>query len=76
VSRLRPFARRRFSTFRPPFVFMRSRKPCVFARRRRLGWNVRFMNALPFPIVQPPQCSQRSWHSQPTKALHPLRPVC
>jgi hypothetical protein len=37
VSRLRPFARRRASTFRPPFVFMRSRKPCVFARRRRLG---------------------------------------
>jgi hypothetical protein len=37
VSRLRPLARRRLSTFRPPFVFMRSRKPCVFARRRRLG---------------------------------------
>jgi hypothetical protein len=37
VSRFRPFARRRFSTLRPPFVFMRSRKPCVFARRRRLG---------------------------------------
>src|SRR5437773_9730217 len=37
VSRLRPFARRRLSTFRPPFVFMRSRKPCVLARRRRFG---------------------------------------
>jgi hypothetical protein len=37
VSRLRPFARRRFNTFRPPFVFMRSRNPCVLARRRRLG---------------------------------------
>jgi hypothetical protein len=37
VNRLRPFARRRFSTFRPPFVFIRSRNPCVFARRRRLG---------------------------------------
>jgi len=37
VSRFRPFARRRFNTLRPPFVFMRSRKPCVFARRRRLG---------------------------------------
>jgi hypothetical protein len=37
VSRLRPLARRRLSTFRPPLVFMRSRKPCVFARRRRLG---------------------------------------
>jgi hypothetical protein len=69
VSRLRPFARRRFSTFRPPFVFMRSRKPCVFARRRRLGWNVRFMNALPFPLVQPPQCRQRVAPSQPTESL-------
>ncbi len=37
VSRLRPFARRRLSTFRPPFVFIRSRKPCVLARRRRFG---------------------------------------
>ena len=27
VSRLRPFARRRFNTLRPPFVFMRSRNP-------------------------------------------------
>jgi hypothetical protein len=27
VSRFRPFARRRLSTFRPPFVFIRSRKP-------------------------------------------------
>jgi hypothetical protein len=43
VSRFRPFARRRFNTFRPPLVFMRSRNPCVFARRRRLGWNVRFI---------------------------------
>ena len=37
VSRLRPFARRRFSVFRPPGVFIRSRKPCVLARRRRFG---------------------------------------
>jgi hypothetical protein len=37
VNRLRPFARRRFNTLRPPFVFIRSRNPCVFARRRRLG---------------------------------------
>jgi hypothetical protein len=34
VRRLRPFARRRLSVFRPPFVFMRSRKPWVFFRRR------------------------------------------
>ena len=32
VRRLRPFARRRFSTRRPFFVLMRTRNPCVFAR--------------------------------------------
>ena len=37
VSRFRPFARRRFNVFRPPWVFIRSRKPWVFARRRRFG---------------------------------------
>jgi hypothetical protein len=37
VSRFRPFARRRLSTFRPPLVFIRSRKPCVFFRRRTFG---------------------------------------
>ena len=43
VSRLRPFARRRFRVLRPPCVFIRSRKPWVFARRRRFGWYVRFI---------------------------------
>jgi hypothetical protein len=43
VSRLRPLARRRFNTNRPFFVAIRVRKPCVFRRRRRVGWNVRFM---------------------------------
>jgi len=37
VSRFRPFARRRLSTFRPPLVFIRSRKPWVFFRRRTFG---------------------------------------
>jgi hypothetical protein len=37
VSRLRPFARRRFNVFRPPGVLIRSRKPCVFFRRRTFG---------------------------------------
>jgi hypothetical protein len=69
ASRFRPLARRRRSTFRPPFVFMRSRKPCVLARRRRLGWNVRFMTALPFPLVEPPQCRQHVRVRQPTKGL-------
>lgn len=41
-TRLRPLARRRASTARPLLVFIRVRKPCVFERRRRLGWKVRF----------------------------------
>lgn len=41
ATRLRPLARRRDSTARPLLVFMRERNPCVFERRRRLGWNVR-----------------------------------
>jgi len=37
VSLCRPLARRRDSTARPSFVFMRSRKPCVLARLRLFG---------------------------------------
>ena len=40
--RARPLARRALITARPPAVAMRARKPCFFARRRSLGWNVRF----------------------------------
>ncbi len=43
VSRLRPLRRRRFSTFCPPGVAMRARKPCVRFRRKLLGWYVRFI---------------------------------
>ena len=39
---LRPLARRREMTARPLLVFIRVRKPCVFERWRRFGWNVRF----------------------------------
>src|SRR5271169_5815161 len=42
AMRLRPLARRREITERPLLVFIRVRNPCVFERRRRLGWNVRF----------------------------------
>lgn len=41
VSFLRPMARRREITARPSAVFMRVRKPWVFARRRLFGWKVR-----------------------------------
>lgn len=37
VSRLRPFARRLLSTFRPLAVLMRLRKPCTFRRLRLWG---------------------------------------
>jgi hypothetical protein len=37
VRRLRPFARRRFSTRRPFLVLMRTRKPCARARRLLFG---------------------------------------
>ena len=40
-TRLRPLARRREITARPLLVFIRTRNPWVFERRRRLGWNVR-----------------------------------
>jgi hypothetical protein len=39
---LRPFARRLFKTKRPFLLAILARKPCVFARRRLLGWNVLF----------------------------------
>ena len=42
-SRFRPFCRRRFSTSRPPFVRIRTRKPWVRFRFRLFGWNVLFM---------------------------------
>lgn len=40
--RARPLRRRERRTFRPARVAMRWRKPCFLARRRLLGWNVRF----------------------------------
>ena len=50
-SRFRPFWRRRFRTSRPPFVRMRTRKPCVRFRLRLLGWNVLFMIEPRPPVV-------------------------
>ncbi len=40
--RLRPLARRRLNTSRPPRVDIRLRKPWRRERLMRLGWNVRF----------------------------------
>ena len=43
VRRFRPRLRRAESTFLPPLLFIRARKPCVFLRCRLRGRNVRFM---------------------------------
>ncbi len=45
ARRLRPFARRRAITLRPPTVAIRARKPWVRFRRRLCGWYVRFILA-------------------------------
>ena len=43
----RPFLRRAATIARPARVLMRVRKPCLRARRRLFGWNVR----LPFATL-------------------------
>ena len=43
LTRARPLRRRAARTARPALVRMRSRKPCVLARRRLFGWNVRLL---------------------------------
>lgn len=45
--RLRPFARRLFSTARPPGVAIRALNPWVRLRFKLLGWNVLFIILLP-----------------------------
>jgi hypothetical protein len=46
-SRARPLARRAVMIARPARVRMRSRNPCVLARRRLFGWNVRLLTGTP-----------------------------
>ena len=46
LRRLRPRARRRFSTRRPPLVRILTRKPWVRFRFRLFGWNVLFIRHL------------------------------
>src|SRR5580693_6962926 len=47
LIRARPLRRRAARTARPARVRMRSRNPCVFARRRLFGWNVRLLTRTP-----------------------------
>ncbi len=44
-SSVRPLRRRAARIARPARVRMRRRKPCVFARRRLLGWKVRLLTS-------------------------------
>src|SRR5262249_13625857 len=43
LTLVRPFRRRAARIARPALVRMRSRKPCVLARWRLFGWNVRLL---------------------------------
>ncbi len=47
LSRSRPLCLRAARTARPARVRMRSRNPCVLARRRLFGWNVRLLTGAP-----------------------------
>jgi len=47
LSLSRPLRLRAARTARPARVRMRSRKPCVLARRRLFGWNVRLLTGAP-----------------------------
>jgi hypothetical protein len=47
LSFSRPLRLRAASTARPARVRMRSRNPCVLARRRLFGWNVRLLTGTP-----------------------------
>jgi len=47
LTRARPLRRRAARIARPARVRMRSRNPCVFARWRLFGWNVRLLTETP-----------------------------
>lgn len=53
ASRLRPLRRRRAISFRPAFVFIRPRKPCLRSRFRFRGWYVGFTGSPPRSRCQP-----------------------
>lgn len=52
ANNLRPFARRRLKTLRPPGVAMRLRKPWVLSRFKLLGWKVLFDISKNLQIVE------------------------
>lgn len=78
-KRVRPLLRRAARMLRPARVRIRSRKPWVLARRRLLGWNVRFMMLLKSISTkidaaqfnwQPPETTPHPSHGQ-TRPLSP-----
>jgi hypothetical protein len=66
--RFLPLARRALITARPARVAMRARKPCLRARFRRLGWNVRFID--PFLSIRGLAGLGSVVASCPTAAMH------
>jgi hypothetical protein len=76
VSRFRPFARRRFRTIRPFFVVIRTRKPCVFFRRRVFGWNVRFPLGMRWYLDSAPGESGRIFNGSRRRDAVSTRGVC
>ena len=58
-SRVRPLSRRALMIARPARVRMRARKPCLRARRRLLGWNVRFTDSRLSRLLRLSGCSCR-----------------
>ena len=70
LTRARPLRRRAARIARPARVRMRSRNPCVFARRRLFGWNVRLLTGTPgrqgkVGAATGPACGLRTCESQP-----------
>jgi hypothetical protein len=60
LSRSRPLRLRAARMARPARVRMRSRNPCVLARRRLFGWNVRLLTGTPGGRVSLAGSEQRS----------------
>ena len=68
-----PFARLLFRTRRPPFVFIRSRKPCVFLRQWLFGWYVIFIQIhLPKRILGTADTSSDSFSQNAKEHKMPL----
>jgi len=67
LTRARPLRRRAARIARPARVRMRSRNPCVFARWRLFGWNVRLLTGTPgnrVRSVRPPGPVTQAVHMQ------------